>query len=182
MNNNFTKEEIVSCKGKNYPVVGGRLRLAHEAGALSISTEIVEYKNREIAVVKAVVKSIENTSTAYGTSSKEADSKIIDSLLELAETRAIARALRFVGYGVEYTGHEEMGKDSIVNNAKEYEDIETEDNINQYLIFGTNLKICMSIEELKTAWIDINASRKYITEHQFNELEKTKDKMKEEIK
>jgi hypothetical protein len=31
--------------------------------------------------------------------------------LELAETRAIARALRFAGYGVEYTGFEEMPGD-----------------------------------------------------------------------
>jgi hypothetical protein len=38
------------------------------------------------------------------------DTRLIDSLLELAETRAIARALRFAGYGVEYTGIEEMGE------------------------------------------------------------------------
>ena len=182
MNNNFNGKELVDLKGKMYPVVGGRLRLAHEAGEISISTDIVEYKHLELAVVKAVVTSGKNSACGHGLASKNSDSRLIDSLLELAETRAIARALRFVGYGVEYTGHEEMGKDSIVNNAKEYEDIETEDNINQYLIFGTNLKICKSIEELKTAWIDINASRKYITERQFNELEKTKDKMKEEIK
>jgi hypothetical protein len=32
-----------------------------------------------------------------------------NAILELAETRAIARALRFAGYGVEYTGFEEVG-------------------------------------------------------------------------
>jgi hypothetical protein len=33
---------------------------------------------------------------------------LADSLVELAETRAIARALRFGGIGVEYTGAEEV--------------------------------------------------------------------------
>jgi aminopeptidase N len=44
----------------------------------------------------------------YGTSNSQRDSRLADSLIELAETRAVARSLRFAGYGVEYTGIEEV--------------------------------------------------------------------------
>jgi hypothetical protein len=36
------------------------------------------------------------------------DQRLADSLLELAETRSIARGLRFSGYGVEFTSAEEI--------------------------------------------------------------------------
>jgi hypothetical protein len=118
MNNAFNKEELVPMRGKNYPVVGGRLRLAHEAGNPIITTSIVKYEHLELAVVVATVCVADCTATGHGMASKNSDKKLIDSLLELAETRAIARALRFCGYGVEYTGHEEMQKDSISDGAK----------------------------------------------------------------
>ena len=38
----------------------------------------------------------------------ERDSEIAPAVLELAETRAIARSLRFAGYGVEYCSAEEV--------------------------------------------------------------------------
>ncbi|MBF0526427.1 MAG: hypothetical protein HQK56_15195 [Deltaproteobacteria bacterium] len=40
--------------------------------------------------------------------SVDRDQKLAAAILELAETRSIARALRFAGYGVEYTGAEEI--------------------------------------------------------------------------
>ncbi len=40
--------------------------------------------------------------------SVQRDEKIAPAILELAETRAIARALRFAGYGVEYCSAEEV--------------------------------------------------------------------------
>jgi hypothetical protein len=43
---------------------------------------------------------------------------LANALVELAETRAIARALRFAGYGVEYTGFEEM-PDDLKDNIEE---------------------------------------------------------------
>jgi hypothetical protein len=61
------------------------------------------------ATVKSEVKCDKGQFTAYGAASASKDEKLLDSLLELAETRAIARALRFAGYGVEYTGVEEIG-------------------------------------------------------------------------
>ena len=40
--------------------------------------------------------------------SLERDQRIAPAILELAETRAIARSLRFAGYGVEYCSAEEV--------------------------------------------------------------------------
>ena len=123
MNNNFSEKEIVTFErfnkklGKNvvvqFPVVGGRLRMFHEdlsgigRGRGGISTDIVKYES-DIAVVKATLNINENVFTGVGMASKSRDAKIWPAILELAETRAIARALRFAGYGVEYTGAEEM--------------------------------------------------------------------------
>ena len=44
----------------------------------------------------------------YGTANAQRDARLAESLIELAETRSIARALRFAGYGLEYTGAEEV--------------------------------------------------------------------------
>jgi hypothetical protein len=43
-----------------------------------------------------------------GMASLERDQRIAPAILELAETRAIARSLRFAGYGVEYCSAEEV--------------------------------------------------------------------------
>ena len=125
MNSNFTKDEIVEFERYNkklkrnvtvkFPVVGGRLRMFHEelsrieqhGIAAGIDIEIVKY-DEDLAVVKAKACIHGNAFTGVGMASKSRDSKIWPAILELAETRAIARALRFAGYGVEYTGAEEM--------------------------------------------------------------------------
>ena len=44
----------------------------------------------------------------YGTANSQRDARLAESLIELAETRSIARALRFAGYGMEYCGAEEV--------------------------------------------------------------------------
>jgi hypothetical protein len=121
MNNNFNKDEIVIMRRKNkrtgkteerqYPIVGGRLRLFHEdlenresvKERWGVKTEIQKYEN-DVAVVTAVVTIEGNQFTGIGMASKQRDSMIFPAILEMAETRAIARALRFAGYGVEYTG------------------------------------------------------------------------------
>ena len=91
-----------------YPKIGGRLRLAHEENeALSIETEIIRY-DEQIAVVCAVSATAKGRFKGIGMSSVERDQKIAPAILELAETRAIARSLRFAGYGVEYCSAEEM--------------------------------------------------------------------------
>lgn len=109
MLNTFKNEELVKVQGKIYPVVGGRLRLAHdENNSLSIETNVVQY-GEESTVIQASVKTEKGTFTGLGNASTKRDRVLANAILELAETRAIARALRFAGYGVEYTGFEEVG-------------------------------------------------------------------------
>ena len=91
-----------------YPKIGGRLRLAHEDNSeLSITTEIVRY-DEAIAVVRAVTTTSKGSFPGLGMASAERDHSIAPAILELAETRSIARSLRFAGYGVEYCSAEEV--------------------------------------------------------------------------
>jgi hypothetical protein len=117
-NNLFREDEIVIMSHvdkrtgevvtRPYPKVGGRLRLAHEEnGSLSIITEIIRYEEN-VAVVKARATTSKGTFNGLGMASLERDQQIAPAILELAETRAIARSLRFAGYGVEYCSAEEV--------------------------------------------------------------------------
>jgi len=114
--NGFREDELVCRKQKvngewsetYYPRVGGRLRLAHEGNdKLGIQTEVVRFED-SLAVVKATASTTKGVFCGFGTASAQRDARLADSLLELAETRSIARALRFSGYGVEYTSAEEV--------------------------------------------------------------------------
>jgi hypothetical protein len=117
-NNLFREDEIVIMSHvdkrtgevvtRPYPKVGGRLRLAHEEnGSLSISTEIIRYEEN-VAVVRALATTKKGYFNGLGMASLERDQRIAPAILELAETRAIARSLRFAGYGVEYCSAEEV--------------------------------------------------------------------------
>jgi len=116
--NQFRTEEIVwmSHYDKNtgewikkaFPKVGGRLRLAHhENGKLSITSEIVHY-DEKVAVVKALAITSKGEFVGHGMASVDRDDRIAPAILELSETRAIARALRFAGFGVEFCSAEEI--------------------------------------------------------------------------
>jgi hypothetical protein len=114
--NGFRDDELVTRKVKvgnewqtrTFPVVGGRLRLVHEdSPQVTIQTEIVRFDS-DFAGVKAMVTTEKGVFHGTGTASAQRDAKLADSLVELAETRSIARALRFAGYGMEYTGAEEV--------------------------------------------------------------------------
>ena len=117
-NNLFREDEIVIMSHldkrtgevvtRPYPKVGGRLRLAHEEnGNLNISTEIIRYEEN-VAVVRALATTKKGYFNGLGMASLERDQRIAPAILELAETRAIARSLRFAGYGVEYCSAEEV--------------------------------------------------------------------------
>jgi hypothetical protein len=115
-NGKFRDDELVHRKVKvgnewqtrTFPVVGGRLRLLHESNDhLSIQTEILKL-DQDFVVIRAAVESQSGKFNGTGTASAQRDARLADSLVELAETRAIARALRFGGIGVEYTGAEEV--------------------------------------------------------------------------
>ncbi|MGO9570846.1 MAG: hypothetical protein ACLP5H_25245 [Desulfomonilaceae bacterium] len=125
--NAFREDELVTRKMKvngewqsrTFPVVGGRLRILHENNDhLGIQTEIIRLDN-DFVVVKAAVESQRGKFNGTGTASGQRDAKLADSLVELAETRAIARALRFSGIGVEYTGFEEVTHVAAVDSEKE---------------------------------------------------------------
>ncbi|MDR3542723.1 MAG: hypothetical protein P4L69_17435 [Desulfosporosinus sp.] len=116
--NQFLPDEIITmrhCDKKTgvwseseFPKVGGRLRLAHEHnGSLEINSEIVQYDGN-IAVVRVILTTDKGSFTGIGMASLERDVKIAPAILELAETRAIARSLRFAGYGVEFCSAEEV--------------------------------------------------------------------------
>jgi len=114
--NGFRDDEIVTRKVKingewqtrTFPVVGGRLRLAHEQNEnLSLQTELVNWDG-QYAVFKCCAKTSKGQYIGYGTANSQRDAKLADSLIELAETRSIARALRFAGFGLEFTGAEEV--------------------------------------------------------------------------
>ncbi|HMK35329.1 MAG TPA: hypothetical protein VK463_09705 [Desulfomonilaceae bacterium] len=114
--NGFLDHELVTRKVKvgneyqvkTFPVVGGRLRIAHESNdRLEIETEILRL-DTDLVVVKASVETGKGRFAGTGTASAQRDARLADSLVELAETRAVARALRFGGIGVEYTGAEEV--------------------------------------------------------------------------
>lgn len=54
MNSPFRPDELITKNGKAYPVVGARLRVAHEDNTdLSISTELISFEALDQAVVKA---------------------------------------------------------------------------------------------------------------------------------
>jgi hypothetical protein len=93
---------------KVFPVVGGRLRIVHESNDhLSIETQIVKLEC-DFVVVRATVETTKGKFSGTGTASTQRDARLADALVELAETRAIARALRFGGIGSEYTSAEEV--------------------------------------------------------------------------
>ena len=118
INQQFREDEIANIrrwdKERNeytyspFPKIAGRLRLAHEANeTLSIETEIIRY-DEKVAVVVAVSKTSKGSFKGIGMAGIERDAKLAHAILELAETRSIARSLRFAGYGIEYTSAEEM--------------------------------------------------------------------------
>jgi len=91
-----------------FPKVGGRLRLAHEQNeAIDIETEIYKY-DENVAVVIGTCRTAKGCFKGIGMSSVARDQKIAPAILEMAETRSIARALRFAGFGVEYCSAEEV--------------------------------------------------------------------------
>lgn len=135
-NGQFRDEELVHRKvkvgneweTKTFPVVGGRFRILHGSNdRLSIQTDVVRL-DPDFVVIRAAVESQRGKFNGTGTASAQRDARLADSLAELAETRAIARALRFGGIGVEYTGAEEVSHVAAAEPNKEPSDLpETSD-------------------------------------------------------
>ncbi|SHI94002.1 hypothetical protein [Lutispora thermophila] len=175
MLSNFKSEELVKVQGKLFPVVGGRLRLAHEDNSsLSIETKVISYDG-EIAVIQATVKTEKGVYNGLGNASTKRDRILSNAILELAETRAIARALRFAGYGVEYTGFEE------VENNSENDDKETASKTQLMDIFAYAKEINMSNEDLKSIIVKTTGKTytKELTKKEANTILEMLTKIKE---
>jgi hypothetical protein len=110
--NGFREDELITRKVNGqtrvFPVVGGRLRLAHEENQnLNLQTEMVSWDG-QYAIFKCSAVTSKGQFVGYGTANSQRDSRLAESLIELAETRSVARALRFAGFGLEFTGAEEV--------------------------------------------------------------------------
>jgi hypothetical protein len=110
--NGFREDELITRKvngqTKVFPIVGGRLRLAHEENQnLNLQTEMVSWDG-QYAIFKCCAVTTKGQFVGYGTANSQRDSRLAESLIELAETRSVARALRFAGFGLEFTGAEEV--------------------------------------------------------------------------
>jgi hypothetical protein len=117
--NGFREDELITRKMNGqtrvFPVVGGRLRLAHEENqTLNLKTEMVSWDG-QYAIFKCSAVTSKGQFVGYGTANSQRDARLAESLIELAETRSVARALRFAGFGLEFTGAEEV---SHVTNAE----------------------------------------------------------------
>lgn len=125
--NGFKDSEIVTVGGRAFPCIGGRLRIIHELhrDKLSIETELVDYQIDQYAVVRARVTTAGGMFSATGTATAARDPKLVDSLLELAESRACARALRLSGVGVETCGVEELGAGPVLEGDQHRQDLRT---------------------------------------------------------
>ncbi|MGO9568641.1 MAG: hypothetical protein ACLP5H_13970 [Desulfomonilaceae bacterium] len=115
-NGQFLESELIHRKVKvdnewqtrTFPVVGGRLRLAHEENqTLNLQTEMVNWDG-QYAIFKCCAVTSKGQFVGYGTANSQRDARLAESLVELAETRSVARALRFAGYGLEFCSAEEI--------------------------------------------------------------------------
>jgi hypothetical protein len=100
--------KVAEWQTRTFPVVGGRLRLVHEENqSLNLQTEMVNWDG-QYAIFKCCAVTSKGQFIGYGTANSQRDARLAESLVELAETRSVARALRFAGYGLEYCGAEEI--------------------------------------------------------------------------
>lgn len=103
------KEHIINLQGKDFILFAGLLEIAHEEGLSEIKTEVIEL--RPAAIIKATVTTEKGTFTGIGDACVDNVNKMIAKhYIRMAETRAIARALRFAT-NIGMTALEEMGGD-----------------------------------------------------------------------
>jgi hypothetical protein len=97
--NGFREDELITRKVKTgnewqsrtFPVVGSRLRLAHEGNKkLGLQTKLVNRKG-DSAAVKCAALTEKGQFVGYGTANNQRDARLVESLIELAETRSRSR-------------------------------------------------------------------------------------------
>ena len=70
-----------------------------EMKTISFQPEMVNW-NGQYAIFKCSAITNKGQFVGYGTANSQRDARLAESLVELAETRSIARALRFAGLGL----------------------------------------------------------------------------------
>jgi hypothetical protein len=108
----FSTDKVVKLQGKEYVLFEGLLEVAHaHCNLKSISTNLIQLPTQEspFCIVQATVTT-ENGESFQGigdASPANVNKMIVPHLIRMAETRAVARALRFLtGFG---TAFEELG-------------------------------------------------------------------------
>lgn len=90
---------IIKLQGRDFILFEGLLHLAHQEGLKKVRTELIQLPSAEnnfLAVVHAEVETTKGIFTGLGDASPESVNRnIAPHLIRLAETRALARALRF---------------------------------------------------------------------------------------
>lgn len=108
-------KHIVNLHGKDFILFAGLLDVAHQDNLESVNTDLIQVpsvENANTAIVKATVKTKKGTFTGIGDANPKNVSMASIALhaIRMAETRAIARALRFAT-NIGMTSLEELGAD-----------------------------------------------------------------------
>ena len=93
----FREDELVTRRMNGqtsvFPVVGGRLRLAHEENDnLSLATEMVSWDG-QYAVFRCSAETQKGRFVGYGTANAQRDTRLAESLIELAENSVDCKSL-----------------------------------------------------------------------------------------
>jgi hypothetical protein len=115
-NGQFREDEVIVRRSKingewtenRYVKIGGKLRVLHQENEqVSITTEILRLEP-DYVVCRATVQTAKGTFSGIGVATLKMDSRIGDAIVSLSETRAVARACRHAGYGMDSCGAEEL--------------------------------------------------------------------------
>jgi hypothetical protein len=108
---------VVNVQGKDFITFPGLLAEAHSQGLVGIETSLINPDSSKNPIVKAIVtlkgEGPQNFKvfTGYGDATEtNVAKKVVGALLRMAETRAIARALRFA-CNIDMTAIEELDAD-----------------------------------------------------------------------
>lgn len=119
------KEFIKNLQGKEFVLMGGLLELAHQDGLSFTHTEILQFPSQDngnTTIVRAVVRTGKGEFSGIGDASPASvpNKSIAVHSIRMAETRAVARALR-VATNVSMTAFEELGE---MNDEPKYEPVQ----------------------------------------------------------
>lgn len=126
---------IVNVQGKDFITFPGLLAEAHAQGLQSIQTELVNSDMKNPVVKATVILAIEGktkTFTGYGDANADnVAKKVVGALLRMAETRSIARTLRFA-CNIDMAALEELSSDDdVINHAKSNQPIAPKTGFNK---------------------------------------------------